>query len=196
MQFTGERVVPDQMAVDIDTYIQHLARYVFALRYCVGKTVLDAACGEGYGSALIANVANAVHGIDIDQESIDLANAKYRPSNLALSFATCDLESGTFFAPAGSTFFDTIVSFETIEHLANPDHFLRNVKDRLPVGGKFVFSIPRMSFVRFHKQVYNLQEAQALIKKHFKKCDWYGQILGNIMQLDELSQFFIGIATK
>ena len=196
MEFTGERVVPDKMAIDVTTYIQHLARYVFALRYCVGKTVLDAACGTGYGTSLIQSIARSVVGFDIDQDTIDFAKQIYESFDERLIFKVSDFETADLSFSGCPAFYDTIVSFETIEHLSNPGFFLRNVKDRLVPGGKFVFSIPRMSFVQFHKQVYDLKQAQNLIRSHFKKCDWYGQTGQNIGEIDEYSQFFIGIATK
>ncbi|MEI9974184.1 MAG: hypothetical protein WDO73_20315 [Ignavibacteriota bacterium] len=49
-EFTGERVIPGE--VDVDLLNEHLARYTFAARLARGKRVLDAGCGAGYGSAV------------------------------------------------------------------------------------------------------------------------------------------------
>ena len=53
-EFTGERVIPGQ--VDVDLLNEHLARYAFAARLARGKRVLDAGCGAGYGSAELARI--------------------------------------------------------------------------------------------------------------------------------------------
>ena len=60
VEFTGERVIPGQ--VNDDLWSEHLARYAFARRFADGKRVLDAACGEGYGSAFLGAVAASVVG--------------------------------------------------------------------------------------------------------------------------------------
>src|SRR5438128_2466191 len=74
LDFTGERYVPH-----IGDRIQHehFHRYLFALSFCSGKPVLDIACGEGYGTALLGTVASAVVGIDTSEETIAHATAAY-----------------------------------------------------------------------------------------------------------------------
>ena len=62
VEFTGERVVPGQ--VNDDLWSEHVARYAFARRFSAGKSVLDAGCGTGYGSAELARSARDVAGID------------------------------------------------------------------------------------------------------------------------------------
>ena len=61
-EFTGERLIPGQ--VDVDLLNEHMARYTFAVRLARGKRVLDAGCGAGYGSAELAQVA-ATRGIPL-----------------------------------------------------------------------------------------------------------------------------------
>ena len=70
-EFTGERVIPGQ--VDLDLWNEHYARYLFATRLCRGKRVLDLGCGCGYGSALLAEAAARVTGIDSAPEAIAYA---------------------------------------------------------------------------------------------------------------------------
>jgi len=62
-EFTGERVIPNQ--VDPDLFNEHQARYAFAARLARKKRVLDAGCGTGYGTAALACQARDVLGIDI-----------------------------------------------------------------------------------------------------------------------------------
>src|SRR5947209_10327949 len=79
-EFTGERVIPGE--VDVDLLNEHIARYAFAARLAHGKRVLDAGCGAGYGSAELAHTAQSVIGMDISAEAVEFARANYRLPNL------------------------------------------------------------------------------------------------------------------
>ncbi|GLK94471.1 class I SAM-dependent methyltransferase [Achromobacter insolitus] len=117
----------------------HIARYSFAKHCCAGKRVLDIACGEGYGSRLLANWgASAVVGVDVSQEAI--VNAERYFANEKVSFLLGTAESITEqFEPQS---FDMIVSFETIEHVQDPLLFLRNMRALLKPGGIIAISCP------------------------------------------------------
>ena len=80
MKFTGERFIRGQALGDI--VVEHLQRYQSVSEFVKGKIVLDAACGEGYGSYIISNFADTVFGIDISNEAIEYARAHYNNSNL------------------------------------------------------------------------------------------------------------------
>ena len=71
MKFTGERVIPGEG--DADLLNEHRARYLFAQRFSAGKTVLDVACGAGYGTALLGEKAAAVFGVDLSAEAVSHA---------------------------------------------------------------------------------------------------------------------------
>jgi ubiquinone/menaquinone biosynthesis C-methylase UbiE len=74
LAFTGERFVPGAKG---EIWIEHWHRYHFAARWCQGKRVLDVACGEGYGTALLARRAAHVTGADISAEAIAHARSRY-----------------------------------------------------------------------------------------------------------------------
>jgi 2-polyprenyl-3-methyl-5-hydroxy-6-metoxy-1,4-benzoquinol methylase len=67
LPFTGERFIPGTPG---EIWVEHWHRYHFAARWCEGKRVLDVACGEGYGSALLARGASRVTGVDISPEAV------------------------------------------------------------------------------------------------------------------------------
>ena len=109
-EFTGERVIPGQ--VDIDLWNEHLSRYAFAARLARRKRVLDVGCGAGYGSAELAAAASSVIGIDIDGDAVAYAAAHYSRSNLSFQQAAATA------LPFPDASFELVVAFEVIEHLA------------------------------------------------------------------------------
>jgi len=133
-EFTGERVIPGQ--VDIDLLNEHLARYAFAARLARGKRVLDAGCGAGYGSAELAKSALSVTGADLAAEAIAFARENYRLPNLRFEQASC------IALPHPDACFDLVVAFEVIEHLAAWREFLREVRRVLAPAGQFIVSTP------------------------------------------------------
>jgi 2-polyprenyl-3-methyl-5-hydroxy-6-metoxy-1,4-benzoquinol methylase len=172
MNWTGERVIPLEMDLN-DQHQQailtsHLDRYKFALDFCIGKSVLDASCGSGYGAKLLSSVARSVLGVDISQETIHYAATHYYVSGV--SFTLCDLENDF---PVN--YYDTIVSFETIEHLINPHPFLKHCSESCQ---QFIFSIPMDNKSEFHKQVYSEPQAMRLIETYFTDVRYQRQVTG------------------
>ncbi len=133
-EFTGERLIPGQ--VDVDLLNEHLARYAFAARLAHGKRVLDAGCGAGYGSAELARQADSVTGADLAAEAVDFARAHYRLPNLAFEQASCDR------LPHPDACFDLVVAFEVIEHLEDWREFLQEARRVLAPGGQLIVSTP------------------------------------------------------
>ena len=133
-EFTGERVIPGQ--VDIDLMNEHMARYAFAARLARGKRALDAGCGAGYGSAELARAALSVVGIDSSPDAIEFARATYPMPNLSFEVASCEA------LPHADGSFDLIVAFEVIEHLKGWARFLREARRTLAPSGQFIVSTP------------------------------------------------------
>jgi len=101
---------------------------------------------------------------------------------------------------------DLITSFETIEHLDNPNLFLQGISDVLNAGGKFIYSIPLANPSKYHKVVYTFESAQELINKYFEHEEIYIQeslelvtlkrMNGNINGLNRRGVFVIGVCHK
>src|SRR5947209_2650970 len=107
MEFTGERVVPGK--VEPDLWNEHLSRYYFAQPLMAQKSVLDLGCGTGYGSFILASVAQVVLGLDISQETVSFARQNYSAANLSFFVADCSRLS------LASDCLEGIVCFEVIE---------------------------------------------------------------------------------
>src|SRR5207244_12483798 len=103
-----------------------------ALPWCRGRDVRDGACGVGYGSAYLAREARSVVGVDRDEGAIAYALRRY--AGAGVEFRVCDLLELDL--PDAS--FDTVCSFETIEHLPDPEAFLDQVVRVLRPGGTLV----------------------------------------------------------
>ena len=136
MEFTGERMIPGK--VDKDLEIEHLMRYQFASQFVAGKTVLDASCGAGYGSAILAKDAKSVDGLDISEETIAYAKENYKADNIRY---TCGSIASLPFADAS---FDVYVSFETLEHVdgETQEAFLQEALRVLKADGILIVSTP------------------------------------------------------
>ena len=133
-EFTGERVIPGQ--VDVDLLNEHVARYTFAARLARGKRVLDAGCGAGYGSAELARQAWSVVGTDISADALEFARGHYTLPNLRFEQSSCTALPH----PAGC--FDLVVAFEVIEHLEQWREFLLEARRVLASSGQLIVSTP------------------------------------------------------
>ena len=133
LKLTGERLMT---TVSGESVTEHLHRYALALPQCAGKEVLDIACGEGYGSALLRQMATRVTGVDIDPAAVAHAAAKYRRPNLEFRQGSCDA------IPLPDASVDVVVSFETLEHHDRHVEMIGEIRRVLRPGGLVLISTP------------------------------------------------------
>jgi SAM-dependent methyltransferase len=132
-----ERLTPEDSNEWRSLGIQHLQRYELASRFAQGRTVLDLACGNGYGAYTLINLgARSVAAVDLDNAAIDYARRHYSKRNLEYICQDCFK-----FKPPPSGF-EVIVSFETIEHLKEPKNFIRKLRDLILNQGRLLISAP------------------------------------------------------
>ena len=168
-----ERIVPDETEPGIVAL--HLKRYEFARPHCVGKRVLDAGCGVGYGSAYLGEAARSVLGVDVSGDAIDYARSRYGGGNV--EFAVGDLQQ----LERADAEFDTVVAFEVIEHLPHPERFVAEARRVLRTDGVLVVSTPRseQGSVRpenpFHEREFARDEFERLLRGSFGRVAVYGQ---------------------
>ncbi len=174
LTFTGERFLPECAG---EMVYEHWHRYLIAQNHVSGCRVLDVASGEGYGSHLLAQRAASVVGVDLSSDAVAHAATRYQMSNLRYVAASC------LNVPEPDASFDVIVSFETIEHIAEHEAFLREVDRLLAPGGLFVISSPnrpeysdRTGYKNeFHVKELDRDELRALLDKHFTSQKWFAQ---------------------
>lgn len=137
-----ERIVPahvdSQCPIQSESLELHLERYEFAKRHLRPGRVLDIACGVGYGSAMLAEgntESGSVTGVDCSADAIEYAKSEYARKNIHFVVH----EANSF---ASAERFDTIVSLETVEHMARPQEFLVHLLTLLKPEGVIIASVP------------------------------------------------------
>jgi len=176
LEFTGERFTPECVR---EIFYEHWHRYAWAAGLVGGLDVLDCACGEGYGSRLLATGAASVTGLDIDADTVEHARRRYAGDGVRFECASA------LALPFGDACFDAVVSFETLEHLAEHDQLLAEFRRVLRPGGFVLLSSPdRRTYSdesgfdnQFHVRELYRDELEALLERHFPSYRLYGQKL-------------------
>ena len=124
LELTGERTLPD-VPEENYWYRRHVAVYEWIAERCAGLRVVDLACGEGYGSDLLARRAAEVIGVDANPEAHEHARARYRRANLRFQRGLVeDFDEQV----------DAVVFLQTIEHIHEPDRLLERIARSAPVA--------------------------------------------------------------
>jgi SAM-dependent methyltransferase len=187
LSLTGERTLPD-IPEENYWYRRHLVVYEWIAARVKGMRVIDMACGEGYGSDVLARSAAGVVGVDANPEAHEHARLRYRRGNLRF---VRDLVDG-FSEPA-----DAVVFLQTIEHLERPLEVLEHFRSLLGVGGTAFVSTPNVlrlapkgesrSGNPWHVHEYRAQEFQALCRERFDTVEMHGVFHARKLRAHELA---------
>jgi len=177
LSFTGERFLPEREG---EIWYEHWHRYALARQLSQHRSVLDVACGEGYGAAMLAENAERVIGVDISVDAIRHARSRYgRQANLEFIAASCDR------LPFPDTSFDLAISFETIEHIETQQAFIAELARVLRPDGVLLLSSPNKRLYsdahdyhnEFHVRELYRDELEELLRAAFPHRFWLGQKL-------------------
>jgi SAM-dependent methyltransferase len=197
LELTGERTLPD-VPEENYWYRRHLAVYEWIAARTRGQRVIDMACGEGYGSNLLASTAASVVGVDANPEAHEHARLRYQRENLR--FARDLVES--FNEPC-----DAVVFLQTIEHLKNPGAVLEHFSSLIAAGGMqegeggrsaaVYLSTPNVLTLApkgaprsdnpWHVHEYKASEFQALCTGHFGTVEMYGLFHARKLRVHQLA---------
>ena len=187
LRLDGERTLPD-IPEENYWFRRHLAVYEWIRTRVGGLRVVDLACGEGYGSAVLARSAFRVVGVDANPDAHEHARLRYREPNLR--FARDMVER--FREPC-----DAVTFLQTIEHVQDPDMVLENVKSMLAPGGVAYVSTPNLLTLApkgaeksgnpWHIKEYRAEEFRALCAAHFSSVELYGLFHARKLRVHELA---------
>src|SRR2546429_7682511 len=125
LELTGERTLPDVPAENY-WFRRHLAVYEWIAERCAGMDVVDMACGEGYGTDVLARRAARVTGVDANPQAFEHARLKYTRPGVRFVRELVEKHS----EPC-----DALVFLQTIEHVQEPERVLAHFREILRPGG-------------------------------------------------------------
>ena len=187
LPLTGERTLPD-VPEENYWYRRHLVVYEWIAARAGGLRVVDMACGEGYGSDVLAREAAAVVGVDANPEAHEHARLRYVRPNLR--FERDLVES--FAEPC-----DAVVFLQTIEHVQDPGAILEHFKSMLGDAGTAFVSTPNLLTLAppgaeksdnpWHVHEYRAEEFRRLCADHFSTVELFGLFHALKLRLHELA---------
>ena len=187
LALTGERTLPD-VPEENYWYRRHLVVYQWIAARVGGLRAIDMACGEGYGSNVLAAGAASVVGVDANPDAHAHARMRYRRPNL--SFERDLIE--TFSAPA-----DAVVFLQTIEHLQDPGSALEHFRELVGDGGVVYLSTPNVLTLApkgaprsdnpWHVHEYRAHEFERLCREHFASVALFGLFHARKLRAHELA---------
>ncbi len=184
LELTGERTLPD-VPEENYWYRRHLAVYEWIAERCRGLSVADLACGEGYGSAVLAETAADVVGVDANPDAHAHAVARYTRPGLRYERALAEEFEGPV---------DAIAFLQTIEHIEDPGELLAGFARAAPVS--YVSTPNRLTLAPegaeksdnpWHLREYTADEYRELLEPHFRRIEILGLFHARKLRVHELA---------
>jgi len=174
LSLTGERTLPD-VPEENYWFRRHLVVYEWIARRAYGRRIVDLACGEGYGSAVLARSAASVVGVDANPEAFEHARLKYTDGRVRFERNMLELWTGDV---------DCVVFLQTIEHVQDPDAVMAHIRELIGPRGVAYVSTPNVLTLApqgaersgnpWHVREYHEAEYHALCARHFRSVDILG----------------------
>jgi SAM-dependent methyltransferase len=187
LALTGERTLPD-VPEENYWFRRHLVAYEWIAARVAGMHVIDMACGEGYGSDVLAAQARSVTGVDANPEAYEHARLRYRRGNLRFERALIE---------AFDERAQAIVFLQTIEHLRDPADVLAHFRALLEPGGALYVSTPNVLTLAppgaersdnpWHVHEYRAREFEELCRGAFAHVELHGVYHARKLRAHELA---------
>jgi SAM-dependent methyltransferase len=184
LELTGERTLPD-VPVENYWFRRHLVVYEWIADRCAGLKVVDMACGEGYGTDVLAGRAREVTGVDANPQAFEHARLKYTRPGVRFVRNMIELYS----EPC-----DAVIFLQTIEHVPDPEGVLRHFRG---MAGTVYVSTPNLLTLAppgadksgnpWHLREYRVAEFRALCESVFDRVDLYGLFHARKLRAHELA---------
>ena len=179
----GESVWP---GVRNDLFVAHESIYRFASPYARGASVLDAGCGTGYGSRILAEAgASDVLGVDIDPLSIAFARRRFATATLGFRKADCQRLT---FPPSH---FDLVFASNLLEHLERPASFVSTAFETLRPGGKALFAVPPITSIA----TAALHDGIHYHRSNLTVAEWHTILAAHAWTVTTFTHTFVGPGT-
>src|SRR3954453_14604991 len=187
LSLTGERTLPD---VPGENYWsrRRLAVYEWIAERIWGRRVVDLACGEGYGCAVLARRAASVVGVDANPEAFEHARLKYTAGRVRFERDMVETWRGDV---------DCVVFLQTIEHVQDPDAVMAHIRELIGEHGIAFVSTPNLLTLAgpgeeksgnpWHIKEYRAHEFRALCERHFRSVELYGLFHARKLRVHELA---------
>jgi SAM-dependent methyltransferase len=187
LHLTGERTLPD-VPEENYWYRRHLVVYEWIAQRTHGRRVVDLACGEGYGSAVLGRTAASVVGVDANPDAFEHARLKYTGPNVTFERDMIETWTGDV---------DCVVLLQTIEHVQDPDAVLDRLRELIGPDGVAYVSTPNVLTLApegaqrsgnpWHVREYRPDDYRALCARHFGRVDLLGLFHARKLRLHQLA---------
>ena len=187
LQLTGERTLPD-VPEENYWFRRHLVVYEWIASRVGGRRVVDLACGEGYGSAVLARNAISVVGVDANPDAFEHARLKYSGPRLSFERTMIELWDGDA---------DCVVFLQTIEHVQDPDAVLGRIRELIGRDGVAYVSTPNVLTLApegeersgnpWHVKEYRAEEFRALCERHFGSVELLGLFHARMLRAHQVA---------
>lgn len=164
--FTGERLHANDELFSVDL-ARHRAAYEYARnRPPVGR-LLDLGCGSGYGTRMLAEGHPGVVGFDriVPDAAQRSDSARFVRGNLAS-------------LPFQDASFARVISFQLIEHFADPTFYVDAIATLLRADGEVLITTPNRltsdGVNPYHLREYTAEELRKVLRRRFARVELLG----------------------
>jgi len=136
----------EQVRKGLDIYREYLNNPAFFkfVGTSRGKQVLDAGCGEGYNTRIMANMGAKVIGVDISPKLIKMARGEEGREPLGIEYHVASFTDLSVFEDAS---FDMVISTMALNASPNFEKAISEFFRVLGSGGELIFSIEHPCFI-------------------------------------------------